>query len=171
MIRTGEKKLAAYEKKTAEPPSTSSRLSVGVSIQSSATLPTTSNGIIQSISREQLIARTYVRGIYRLPVCRAYVRWSGCCPTCAARRRFRGRASQKKRAHERALPKPETPRSAEPAVGFFGDGERFGNRNAQDRKTANSQINKATRFELRQNHRVDHVDDAVGCFDVGLHHI
>ena len=56
-------------------------------------------------------------------------------------------------------------------MGFFGDGERFGNRNAQDRKTANSQISEATRFKLRQNHRVDHVDDAVGCFDVGLHHI
>ncbi len=109
MIRTGEKKLAAYEKKTAEPPSTSSRLSVGVSIQSSAKLPTTSNGIIQSISREQLIARTSGRGIYRLTVCRAYVRWSGYCPTWRPDGDSGGMASRKKRAHARAPPKPETP--------------------------------------------------------------
>ena len=172
MIRTGEKKLAAYEKKTAEPPSTSSRLSVGVSIQSSATLPTTSNGIIQSISREHLVARTSGRGIYRLTVCRAYVRWSGYCPTWRPDGDSDGMTSRKKRAHARAPPKPKNPNGGRSQPwGFIGCGERFSDRTANDRKRATSEISEATRFKLRQNHRVDHVDDAVGCFDVGLHHI
>jgi hypothetical protein len=43
--RTGAKKLAAYEKYVALPPKIRCRESEGVSIESNATLPTTSNDI------------------------------------------------------------------------------------------------------------------------------
>lgn len=42
-------------------------------------------------------------------VCRAYVRWSGYCPTWRPDGDLDGMTSRKKRAHARAPPKPKTP--------------------------------------------------------------